>query len=92
MPIDCRTQCPVTAALAHATAEADRLGLAGRVSFEVGDAERLPLDDASVDAIICEWSSQGSHTAESTRAARIERLPTPLCWRYAEGESDGLLT
>jgi ubiquinone/menaquinone biosynthesis C-methylase UbiE len=40
--------------VAHATAEADRLGLAGRVSFEVGDAERLPLDDASVDAIICE--------------------------------------
>jgi arsenite methyltransferase len=40
--------------VAHATAEADRVGLAGRVSFEVGDAERLPLDDASVDAIICE--------------------------------------
>jgi SAM-dependent methyltransferase len=40
--------------VAHATAEADRLGLAGRVGFEVGDAERLPLDDASVDAIICE--------------------------------------
>ena len=40
--------------LAHATAEADRAGLAGRVTFKVGDAERLPLDDASVDAIICE--------------------------------------
>ena len=40
--------------VAHATAEADRLGLAGRVGFEVGDAERLPLDDASVDAVICE--------------------------------------
>ncbi|MFN2444703.1 MAG: class I SAM-dependent methyltransferase [Vicinamibacterales bacterium] len=38
----------------HATAEAARLGLAGRVTFEVGDAERLPLDDASVDAVICE--------------------------------------
>jgi arsenite methyltransferase len=35
-------------------AEADRSGLAGRVRFEVGDAERLPLDDASVDAVICE--------------------------------------
>jgi arsenite methyltransferase len=40
--------------VAHANAEADRLGLAGRVSFRVGDAERLPLDDASVDAVICE--------------------------------------
>ncbi len=40
--------------VAHATAEADRLRLAGRVSFRVGDAERLPLDDASVDAVICE--------------------------------------
>jgi ubiquinone/menaquinone biosynthesis C-methylase UbiE len=38
----------------HANAEADRLGLAGRVSFRVGDAERLPFDDASVDAVICE--------------------------------------
>ena len=39
--------------VAHATAEADRLGLACRVSFEVGDAERLPLAAASVDAVIC---------------------------------------
>jgi arsenite methyltransferase len=40
--------------VAHAKAEADRLRLAGRVSFRVGDAERLPLDDASVDTVICE--------------------------------------
>ena len=40
--------------VSYANAEADRLGLAGRVSFRTGDAERLPLDDASVDAIICE--------------------------------------
>jgi arsenite methyltransferase len=38
----------------RANAEAGRLGLAGRVRFTVGDAERLPLDDASVDAVICE--------------------------------------
>ena len=38
----------------HAAAEVDRLGLAHRVRFEVGDAERLPLFDASVDAIVCE--------------------------------------
>lgn len=40
--------------VAHANAEADRLGLAGRVSFRVGDAERMPLDDGAVDAVMCE--------------------------------------
>jgi arsenite methyltransferase len=38
----------------HATTEADRLGLTDRVTFKVGDAEQLPLDEGSVDAIICE--------------------------------------
>jgi arsenite methyltransferase len=36
----------------YAAAEAGRLGL--RMRFEVGDAEQLPLDAASVDAIVCE--------------------------------------
>jgi len=40
--------------VAHASTEAERLGLAGRLHFEVGDAEQLPLGEASVDAIICE--------------------------------------
>jgi arsenite methyltransferase len=40
--------------VAHAAAEADRLGLGHQVSFRVGDTERLPIDDASVDAVICE--------------------------------------
>jgi ubiquinone/menaquinone biosynthesis C-methylase UbiE len=30
------------------------LGIGGRVRFELGDAERLPFDDASVDAVVCE--------------------------------------
>jgi len=38
--------------VAHAAAEADRLGLGQQVSFRVGDTERLPIDDASVDAVI----------------------------------------
>lgn len=38
----------------RAAAEIDRLGLGHRVRFEVGDAERLPIDDASMDAVICE--------------------------------------
>ncbi len=40
--------------VARAGAEADRLGLADQVSFRAGDAEHLPIDDASVDAVICE--------------------------------------
>ena len=31
-----------------------RQGLSGRVRFQRGDVERLPLEDDSVDAIICE--------------------------------------
>jgi SAM-dependent methyltransferase len=38
----------------RATAEANRLGLADRIRFEVGDAERLPLNDSAVDAVVCE--------------------------------------
>jgi arsenite methyltransferase len=40
--------------LQRAAAEATALALTDRVRFEMGDAERLPLEDASVDAIICE--------------------------------------
>ncbi len=34
--------------------EAGRLGLGGLLSFQVGDAERLPFGDKTFDAIICE--------------------------------------
>jgi arsenite methyltransferase len=37
-----------------ATAEARERGLAEHVSFRLGDAERLPFDDNTFDAIICE--------------------------------------
>ena len=40
--------------IAYASAEADRSAIAGRLSFRTGDAERLPLDDETVDAIVCE--------------------------------------
>lgn len=40
--------------VARAAAEAHRCGLADRLRFEVGDAERLPLEESVVDAIICE--------------------------------------
>ena len=38
----------------RAAAEAARRGLASRLHFEAGDAERLPLAASAVDAIICE--------------------------------------
>ena len=41
-------------AVAAANAKAGEAVLADRVMFRVGDAERLPLADSSVDAVICE--------------------------------------
>jgi ubiquinone/menaquinone biosynthesis C-methylase UbiE len=38
----------------RANARAAQLGLADRVRFACGDAERLPLADGSVDAVVCE--------------------------------------
>jgi SAM-dependent methyltransferase len=38
----------------RAAAEANRLGLSDQVRFEIGDAERLPLNDAAVGAVVCE--------------------------------------
>ncbi|HET7488726.1 MAG TPA: methyltransferase domain-containing protein [Acidimicrobiales bacterium] len=40
--------------VAGANAKAEANGMAGQVRFTVGDAERLPLGDASVDAVVCE--------------------------------------
>jgi arsenite methyltransferase len=40
--------------VAHAAAEAERTTGSQRLSFRVGDAERLPIGDGAVDAIICE--------------------------------------
>lgn len=40
--------------VAEATLAAESVGLVGRVSFRCGDAEALPLEDASVDGALCE--------------------------------------
>jgi arsenite methyltransferase len=44
------------AAVAAARAEAERAGLRERVSFVGGDAEALPFESSSFDAVICECS------------------------------------
>jgi len=36
------------------TAEVEQLGLTDRVSFQLGDAERLPFNGATFDAVVCE--------------------------------------
>ncbi|MDQ3676051.1 MAG: methyltransferase domain-containing protein, partial [Actinomycetota bacterium] len=43
-------------AVARACAAGAEAGLNGSVSFAAGDASRLPLPDASVDAVLCECS------------------------------------
>jgi ubiquinone/menaquinone biosynthesis C-methylase UbiE len=40
--------------VAKANATAASEDVADRVRFHVGDAERIPLPDASVDAVVCE--------------------------------------
>jgi arsenite methyltransferase len=40
--------------IARATTEAERLELADRVRFQVADAEQLPIDDSTIDAVVCE--------------------------------------
>ena len=63
------------AAVAAATARAAAAGVEGRVGFRVGDAERLPLDDASVDAVLCEcalctFPDKAAATAEMARVLK----------------------
>lgn len=63
------------AQVTRARADAERLGLDGRVRFEVGDAERLPLPDASFDAVVCEcafctFPSKDAAAAELSRVLR----------------------
>jgi arsenite methyltransferase len=61
--------------VARARDRARRFGLADRVAFEVGDAERLPLGDGSVDATICEcalctFPDKAAAAAELARVLR----------------------
>jgi len=63
-----------TVAKANATAAAE--GLGERVRFHLGDAERLPLPDASVDAIVCECAFC-TFPDKPTAAAEMARVLKP---------------
>jgi SAM-dependent methyltransferase len=61
--------------VAKARTRAESARLVGRVSFEVGDAEQLPVDDASFDAAVCEcafctFPNKATAAAELTRVLR----------------------
>ncbi len=62
--------------VSNANALAAQRGLAGRVQFRVGDAERLPLDDASVDAVVCECAFC-TFPDKATAAAEMARVRRP---------------
>jgi hypothetical protein len=61
--------------VSRARTRARDAGLTERVRFEVGDAERLPVDDASYDAVVCEcafctFPDKASAAAELARVVR----------------------
>jgi SAM-dependent methyltransferase len=60
-------------AVAAANAKAAQVGLGDRVVFRVGDAEQLPIDDASVDAVVCECAlcTFPNKEAATTEIARV---------------------
>lgn len=63
------------AQVAKATLRAELAGLAGRAHFRVGDAERLPLDEASFDAVIseCAFCTFPDKPTAAREAARVLR-------------------
>lgn len=63
-------------AVAKANARSAAEGMAEQVHFSVGDAERLPLEDASVDAIVCECAFC-TFPDKPTAAAEMARVLRP---------------
>jgi SAM-dependent methyltransferase len=63
--------------LARASAAAEAAGLAGRVRFRPGDAERLPFPDQTFDAVVCECAFC-TFPAKETAAAEFARVLRPV--------------
>lgn len=64
----------LTVAKANATAASE--GLGEQVRFHLGDAERIPLPDASVDAVVCECAFC-TFPDKQTAAAEMARVLKP---------------
>jgi ubiquinone/menaquinone biosynthesis C-methylase UbiE len=64
------------AAVAKANARAAEQGVDDRVRFSVGDAERLPVDDATFDAVVCECAFC-TFPDKPTAAAEMARVLRP---------------
>jgi arsenite methyltransferase len=64
----------LTVAKANATAASE--GIDDRVRFHLGDAERIPLPDASVDAVVCECAFC-TFPDKKTAAAEMARVLEP---------------
>ena len=64
----------VTVAKANASAASE--GIGEQVRFHVGDAERIPLPDASVDAVVCECAFC-TFPDKKTAAAEMARVLKP---------------
>ncbi len=62
--------------VATANAKAEANGLGDTVRFTVGDAERLPLDDESVDAVVCECAFC-TFPDKATAASEMARVLKP---------------
>lgn len=62
--------------VANATAAAEAAGVAHLVSFRQGDAERLPMPDATFDAVICECAFC-TFPDKPTAAAEFQRVLRP---------------
>jgi SAM-dependent methyltransferase len=62
--------------ITKARARASTLGLEGVIRFELGDAERLPIEDACFDAVFCECAFC-TFPNKQTAAAQIARVLRP---------------
>jgi SAM-dependent methyltransferase len=62
--------------VAKAAAAAAAAGLDGRARFHLGDAERLPFEDATFDAVVCECAFC-TFPDKATAAAEIARVLRP---------------
>lgn len=62
--------------ISRARTRASEAGLSDRVRFELGDAERLPVDDAAFDAVVCECAFC-TFPDKATAAAEIARVLRP---------------